>query len=80
MFAVTGAAQAAASILGAALAGILGDHADVMDLLTVQGTGYILAAVALRALAGPGPRRLSDPAGPGGVTECRPAPTRGPSS
>ena len=61
MFAITGTSQAAASILGAAIAGALGDHVGVMDLLTVQGAGYVAAAIVLRIMIGQGPGR-HDPA------------------
>jgi MFS family permease len=80
MFAVTGAAQAAASILGAGIAGALGDHVGVMDLLTVQGAGYVAAAITLRIMIGQGPRRMHDPVGCPAVRERTRAPNPGPLS
>ncbi len=62
LFAVLAVAQAAASVVGAAVAGALGQKVGAMDLLTAQGGGYLLAAAGLRALAGRGPATL---------TECR---------
>ena len=55
LFAVLAVAQAAASVVGAAVAGALGQRVGAMDLLTAQGGGYLVAAAALRALAGRGP-------------------------
>ncbi|MFC7547200.1 MFS transporter [Plantactinospora sp. GCM10030261] len=61
-FAALSVSQAAAGMLGAALAGALGDRVPVMDLLTAQGAGYLLAGVLLRMLAGRGPDTLADEA------------------
>lgn len=65
MFAVLGVGQAAAGMLGAAAAGALGQHVSVVNLLTAQGAGYVLAAILLRALAGRGPDSLTGPGPPG---------------
>jgi MFS family permease len=51
--------DAVAGILGAVLAGALGDRFAVTTLLTVQGSGYLLAALLLRLLVGPGPDSLA---------------------
>ncbi|MBB5866798.1 MFS family permease [Allocatelliglobosispora scoriae] len=54
-FAALAMCQAVAGMVGAAVAGALGDRVGVMDLLTVQGAAHLLAAGLLRLLAGPGP-------------------------
>lgn len=59
MFAVLEVGQAAAAMLGAAVAGQLGQRVSVVSLLTAQGAGYLLAGLLLRVLAGPGPVSLS---------------------
>ncbi len=59
LFAVLAVGQAAAGIAGAMVAGLLGRKIGVMDLLTAQGGGYVLAAAALRILAGRGPATLA---------------------
>ena len=58
LFAVLAVAQAAAAMLGATAAGLLGQKVGVMDLLSAQGGGYVLAAAMLRILAGRGPAAL----------------------
>jgi len=57
--------QALAGMAGAAIAGALGDHVSVVNLLTAQGAGYALAGILMRVLAGRGPADL---------TEVRPEP------
>jgi hypothetical protein len=58
-FAVVGVGQAAAGMVGAAVAGALGQAVSVVDLLTVQGAGYLLAAILMRAMATGFPTRTS---------------------
>jgi MFS family permease len=50
---------ALAGIVGANLAGSLGTHVNVLDLLTVQGTGPVVAAIIFRLMAGRGPDSLA---------------------
>lgn len=59
VFAVIAVCQAVAGMLGATVAGLLGRTVSVLDLLTAQGAGYVLAAVLLRILAGRGPLTLT---------------------
>jgi hypothetical protein len=47
--------QATAGMLGATVAGVLGQRVSVLSLLSAQGAGYLLAALLLRLLAGRGP-------------------------
>jgi MFS family permease len=58
VFAALGVAAAVAGLLGTGIAGWLGDSVSVVNLLTAQGAGYVLAGVLLRVLAGPGPESL----------------------
>jgi MFS family permease len=58
VFAVLGVCQAVAGMVGAAVAGGLGQSVRVIDLLTVQGAGYVLAAILMRVLAGRGPEAI----------------------
>ena len=62
MYAVLSVGQATAGMLGAAVAGVLGQRVSVLSLLTAQGAGYLLAALLLRLLAGRGPDSLAGPA------------------
>jgi MFS family permease len=61
MYAVLSVGQATAGMLGAAVAGALGQRVSVLSLLTAQGAGYLLAALLLRLLAGRGPDSLAGP-------------------
>ncbi len=63
MFAVLAVCQAGAGMVGAIVAGALGQTVSVVSLLTGQGAGYVLAGIALRLLAGRGPDSLTVPAG-----------------
>ena len=72
MFAVLEVGQAAAAMLGAAVSGRLGQTISVVNLLTAQGAGYLLAGLLLRVLAGPGPRSLA--AAPATAIAAWPAP------
>jgi MFS family permease len=60
VFAVLAVCQAAAAMLGAAVAGALGQTVSVVNLLTAQGAGYVLAGTLIRVLAGRGPATLSE--------------------
>ncbi|GIF51559.1 putative MFS family arabinose efflux permease [Asanoa ferruginea] len=62
-----------ASVIGAAVAGALGDKVDVITLLTVQGVGCIVAGLTFRWLAGPGPASLVR-------AEARPVPEPAPAA
>jgi MFS family permease len=73
MFAVLEVGQAAAAMLGAAVAGQLGRTISVVTLLTAQGTGYLLAGLLLRMLAGRGPESFSAAAAAAGSTGPRSA-------
>jgi MFS family permease len=53
MYAVLSVGQATAGMLGATVAGLLGQRVSVLSLLTAQGAGYLLAALLLRPLADP---------------------------
>ncbi|GAA1853374.1 MFS transporter [Asanoa iriomotensis] len=50
-----------ASVVGAGIAGALGDRIDVLTLLTVQGAGCVVAGLSFRLLAGKGPGSLVRP-------------------
>jgi hypothetical protein len=57
-FAAIWSGFALAGMLGAGIAGALGQTVSVVDLLTVQGAGIVVAAVLFRILAGTGPAPL----------------------
>jgi MFS family permease len=52
VFAAFGVAQSAASLVGAAIAAGLTDRFGVFTVLTAQGLGYIVAAIAFAAIVG----------------------------
>jgi len=62
VFAVLMVGQAVFGMVGTVVAGALGQTVSVVTLLTVQGAGYVVAAVLLRLLAGRGPDSLAEPA------------------
>jgi len=80
MFALLGTAETAANIVGAAVAGTLGQSVSAVDLLTAQGAGFVLGAGLLRVLAGSGPRRLAEMTAEPRITGRRTGQTRSPSS
>ena len=56
VFAVAGVLASAGMLVGAALGGVLGDDVGVVNMLTIQGLGYVvaglLAGVLLRRSTG----------------------------
>jgi predicted MFS family arabinose efflux permease len=58
-FAAIWVGGALAGILGAALAGALGDRVGVLDLLTLSAAGLAASGVLFRLVAGPGPTSLT---------------------
>jgi predicted MFS family arabinose efflux permease len=64
VFALIGVSGALAAMLGAAIAGQLGDTVSVVNLLTAQGAGYTIAGILLRLVAGRGPDTLAEPVEP----------------
>jgi MFS family permease len=72
VFAALGMGGSLAGVLGAGIAGALGQTVSVMDLLTVQGAGCVVAGLLFRVLAGRGPDTLAEP-----VEPTPPAPTAG---
>lgn len=72
-FAVIGVCSALAGMVGAGIAGALGQTVSAVDLLTAQGSGYVLAAILLRLMAGS--KKAGQPADDR-TTAARPAPSR----
>lgn len=62
LFSAIWTAAALAGMIGAGLAGLLGDKVNIITLLTVQGAGPIVSAIIFRLMAGRGPDNLTAPA------------------
>jgi hypothetical protein len=75
VFAVLMVGQALFGMVGAVVAGALGQIVSVVTLLTVQGAGYVVAAVLLRLLAGRGPDSPAEPV-PAAAEPLAPTPAR----
>src|SRR5262249_12462318 len=60
-FAALWPGAALAGVLGAAIGGALGQSVSVVNLLTVQAAGVVVAAVLFRLLVGRGPAALAEP-------------------
>jgi MFS family permease len=69
-FAVIGVCSAFAGMVGAGIAGALGQTVSAVNLLTAQGAGYLFAAILLRIMSGQGPDRV----GPDRVSPDRVSP------
>jgi MFS family permease len=61
VYAALGVSASMAGILGAAVAGALGQSVNVVTLLTVQGAGAMVAGLLFPVLAGRGPDSLVQP-------------------